>query len=99
MLSQPGDDGTPSLVEYLTGYLLETGSLTEEDLRTFRPSVCNRLDRNTTGLIAAGKSLAGLQELSEMFKSEISISIICVLWRVYWNRKNISKDIFPKIKK
>ena len=61
MLSQPGDDGTPSLVEYLTGYLLETGSLTEEDLRTFRPSVCNRLDRNTTGLIAAGKSLAGLQ--------------------------------------
>ena len=69
MLSQPGDDGTPSLVEYLTGYLLETGSLTEEDLRTFRPSVCNRLDRNTTGLIAAGKSLAGLQELSEMFKS------------------------------
>ena len=33
MLSQPGDDGTPSLVEYLTGYLLETGSLTEEDLR------------------------------------------------------------------
>lgn len=69
MLSQPGDDGTPSLVEYLTGYLLETGSLTEEDLRTFRPSVCNRLDRNTTGLIVAGKSLAGLQELSEMFKS------------------------------
>ena len=69
MLSQPGDDSTPSLVEYLTGYLLETGSLTEEDLRTFRPSVCNRLDRNTTGLIAAGKSLAGLQELSEMFKS------------------------------
>ena len=68
MLSQPADDGTPSLVEYLTGYLLENGSLTEEDLRTFRPSVCNRLDRNTSGLIAAGKSLVGLQTLSEMFK-------------------------------
>ena len=69
MLSQPADDGTPSLVEYLTGYLLKNGSLTENDLRTFRPSVCNRLDRNTSGLIAAGKSLSGLQELSGMFKS------------------------------
>ena len=55
-------------MEYLTGYLLDKGCLTEEDLRTFRPSVCNRLDRNTSGLIAAGKSLAGLQALSEMFK-------------------------------
>lgn len=68
VLSQPADDGTPSLVEYLTGYLLDKGCLTEEDLRTFRPSVCNRLDRNTSGLIAAGKSLAGLQALSGMFK-------------------------------
>lgn len=68
MLSQRADDGTPSLVEYLTGYLLDKGSLTDEELKTFRPSVCNRLDRNTSGLIAAGKSLAGLQELSGMFK-------------------------------
>ncbi|MCD8155317.1 MAG: RluA family pseudouridine synthase [Clostridiales bacterium] len=68
MLSQPGKDGTPSLVEYFTGYLLESGSLTEEALFTFRPSVCNRLDRNTSGLVAAGKSLAGLQELSGLFR-------------------------------
>lgn len=68
MLSQPADDGTPSLVEYLTGYLLKNGSLTENDLRTFRPSVCNRLDRNTSGLIAAGKTLQALQQLSEMFR-------------------------------
>ena len=67
MLSQPADDKTPSLVEYLTGYLLETGGITEESLHTFRPSVCNRLDRNTSGLVAAGKSLAGLQELSALF--------------------------------
>lgn len=68
MLSQPAkkQDG-PSLVEYLTGYLLASGSLTEEELLTFRPSVCNRLDRNTSGIVAAGKTLAGLQMLSELF--------------------------------
>ena len=41
MLSQPADDGQPSLVEYVTGYLLKKGELTEEQLKTFRPSVCN----------------------------------------------------------
>ena len=59
MLSQPDDTKEPSMVEYLIGYLLQNGSLTEENLRTFHPSVCNRLDKNTSGVIAAGKSLAG----------------------------------------
>ena len=67
MLSQPDDTKDPSLVEYLIGYLLQNGSLTEESLRTFHPSVCNRLDKNTSGIIAAGKSLSGLQELSALF--------------------------------
>lgn len=68
MLSQKAKDTDVSAVEYVIGYLLSTGSLKEEDLKTFRPSVCNRLDRNTSGLLAAGKSLAGLQVLSQLFK-------------------------------
>ena len=67
VLSQPADGNEPSLVEYLTGYLLEKGTVTEESLHTFRPSVCNRLDRNTSGIVAAGKTLAALQELSLLF--------------------------------
>ena len=52
MLSQPDDTQEPSMVEYLIGYLLQNGSLTEENLRTFHPSVCNRLDKNTSGVIS-----------------------------------------------
>ena len=37
-------------------------------LRTFRPSICNRLDRNTSGLVVAGRSLAGLQVMNAVFK-------------------------------
>ena len=68
MLSQKAKEQDESLVEYLIDYLLDSGKLTKEDLRSFRPSVCNRLDRNTSGLVAAGCSLAGLQRLSAMFK-------------------------------
>ena len=68
MLSQKAKETDESLVEYLIDYLLGSGKLTERGLRAFRPSVCNRLDRNTSGIVAAGKSLAGLQMLSGVFK-------------------------------
>ena len=80
MLSQPDDTKEPSLVEYLIGYLLNNGSITEEGLRTFHPSVCNRLDKNTSGIVAAGKSLAGLQELSSLFHDRtIHKDYLCIV--------------------
>lgn len=69
MLSQKASDSDESVVEHLITYLLTSGQLKEQDLKTFKPSVCNRLDRNTSGMIAAGKSLAGLQELSRLFQN------------------------------
>lgn len=68
MLSQKAKETDTSLVEYIIDYLMENGSVTMESLRSFKPSVCNRLDRNTSGIVAAGKSLAGLQMLSEVFR-------------------------------
>lgn len=68
MLSQKAGPKDVSAVEYLISYLLESGSLTEEELERFRPSVCNRLDRNTSGILVAGKSLAGLQTMSLLLR-------------------------------
>lgn len=68
LLSQKAKPSDLSVVDYLIEYLVNTNVITAEDLHTFKPSVCNRLDRNTSGLITAGKSLAGLQKLSELFK-------------------------------
>lgn len=68
MLSQKASPQDVSLVEYLLAYLLDSGSITREELISFRPSVCNRLDRNTSGIVVAGKSLAGLQTMSRLLK-------------------------------
>lgn len=65
MLSQKAAPGDVSANEYIIGYLLRQKKITESDLRTFRPSVCNRLDRNTSGLLIAGKSLKGLQDMAK----------------------------------
>lgn len=69
MLSQKAEKEDVSLVEYLISYLIDSGQVTMETLRAFRPSVCNRLDRNTSGIVAAGKSLLGLQQMGELFKT------------------------------
>jgi 23S rRNA pseudouridine955/2504/2580 synthase len=68
MLSQKAKPQDTSANEYLLGYLIRSGALQPEDFATFRPSVCNRLDRNTTGLLLMGKSLAGSQRLSESLR-------------------------------
>ncbi|MDU2619671.1 MAG: RluA family pseudouridine synthase [Dialister sp.] len=40
-----------------------------ENDSTAKPSVCNRLDRNTGGLILCGKTISGLQTLNEIIKN------------------------------
>ncbi len=68
MLSQKAKADDISLNEYIISYLLEKKELTQQDLARFQPSICNRLDRNTSGIVAAGKTIAGLQMLSGIFK-------------------------------
>lgn len=68
MLTQKAAPTDLSLNEYIIGYLLHENKIDDIQLRTFKPSVCNRLDRNTSGLVLAGKSLQGSRELSQMIK-------------------------------
>jgi len=65
MLSQKAKKDDVSLVEYIGEYLMQHG-----EIRTgVRAGICNRLDRNTSGLVVAGKTIAGLQQMNELFKA------------------------------
>ena len=68
VLSQKAKDSDVSAVEILINYLMETDQLSKEQFRTFHPSICNRLDRNTSGILVAGKTLPALQEMNRFFK-------------------------------
>lgn len=68
MLSQKADPKDVSLNEYLIGYLLESGQMAPESLAGFTPGVCNRLDRNTSGLVIGAKTLAAAQEIGRLLK-------------------------------
>lgn len=68
LLSQKANANDVSVVEQAIFYLQQKGELTEEGYRRFHPSVCNRLDRNTSGLLVIGKTMAGLQTMSALLK-------------------------------
>ena len=68
ILSQKAEPSDSSLNEWMIGYLLHTGAVSKDSLKRFKPSVCNRLDRNTSGLVICGKSLLGSREMSRILK-------------------------------
>lgn len=68
LLTQKAKADDYSLNEWLVGYLTGSGTLTEEALQTFRPSGCNRLDRNTSGIVLCSKTVAGAQLLGELLQ-------------------------------
>ena len=68
VLSQKADEKDLSLNDWLIGYLLNCGKTDEERLGTFRPSVLNRLDRNTAGIVICGITPAGSRFGSSLLK-------------------------------
>ena len=69
VLSQIARTDDVSMNEWLISYLINKKSLTADDLLTVKPAVVNRLDRNTSGIILAGKTLTGLRFLSDIIKA------------------------------
>ncbi|MBP5265721.1 MAG: RluA family pseudouridine synthase, partial [Lachnospiraceae bacterium] len=69
ILTQKAKPEDISLNDELLSYLIANHKLSATRFGMFKPSVANRLDRNTTGLVLAGKNLAGAQFLSEVLRS------------------------------
>ena len=72
VLSQKASDQDRSMNEWFVGYLIEKGELTCDAgnafMSEYRPSVCNRLDRNTGGILLCAKTPAGAREMARLLR-------------------------------
>lgn len=68
MLTQKAEKDDVSLNEEMIAYLIAKGEIDNESMKVCKPSVCNRLDRNTSGIVLCGKTIKGLQMLSAALK-------------------------------
>ncbi|BCZ47548.1 pseudouridine synthase [Clostridium gelidum] len=60
----------PTLTDFVLSYLNDKGDYIPENELTFTPAACNRLDRNTSGLIIFGKSFDGLKCINEAIRED-----------------------------
>lgn len=63
-----GGEFEENVVDSLISYLIKTGDYVPRVEKTFTPSICNRLDRNTSGLMVGAKNYKSLKIINDAFK-------------------------------
>lgn len=69
MLSHSDDGGeVNTLIDNIKAYLYQKNEYDPENEMSFAPSLCNRIDRNTCGLVIAAKNAEALRYMNEQIK-------------------------------
>ncbi len=79
-LCHAGDGaGGVTLIDHLLAYLYQKRAWRPREENVFTPALCNRIDRNTSGLVIAAKNAEALRILNEKIKArEIAKFYRCV---------------------
>ncbi len=73
-----GKDNT--LVMHMKAYLYQKGEYDPENEQSFAPALCNRIDRNTGGIVIAAKNAQALRDMNERIKThEVKKFYLCAV--------------------
>ena len=81
VLVHEDDDGKDNtLIMHIKAYLYQKGEYDPENEQSFAPALCNRIDRNTGGIVIGAKNAEALRAMNEKIKNdEISKFYYCVV--------------------
>ena len=83
-----GKDNT--LLMHLQAYLYRKGEYDPASEQSFAPALCNRIDRNTGGIVIAAKNAAALRDMNERIRSgQVSKYYLCAVHGVMPKREDI----------
>ncbi len=69
-----------TLIMHLKAYLFQKGEYDPDREQSFSPSLCNRIDRNTGGIVIAAKNAAALRDMNERIKNgEVHKYYLCAV--------------------
>ena len=73
-----GNENT--LISHVKAYLCQKGEYIPEEEQSFAPALCNRIDRNTGGIVIAAKTAEALRDMNEIIRNDdISKYYICLV--------------------
>lgn len=71
---------TNTLIAHIQAYLFQSGEWDPAKESSFTPALCNRIDRNTGGIVIAAKTAEALRIMNEKIKNrEIEKKYLCVV--------------------
>lgn len=74
-----GSGSTDTLIRRIQHYLYQNGEYDPKAENSFAPALCNRLDRNTGGIVIAAKNAEALRIMNEKIRSrEIAKKYLCI---------------------
>ena len=92
-----------TLIMHVQAYLAQRGEYDPENEQSFAPALCNRIDRNTGGIVIAAKNAQALRVMNEKIRNdELSKRYLCVVHGVPqkkqamlhgWLRKNSAENM------
>lgn len=68
LLSHPDKNSGTTLIDQVLYYLYQKGEYNPKSENSFVPALCNRLDRNTAGLVICAKTFQALQDINNMIR-------------------------------
>ena len=74
------EEKTDTLINHIKAYLYQNGEYNPKDEHSFAPSLCNRIDRNTGGMVICAKNAEALRTVNERIKNnKISKYYLCAV--------------------
>ena len=74
------EGNTNTLIFHIQAYLAQTGEYDPSAEQSFAPALCNRIDRNTSGIVIAAKNAAALRDMNERIKcGEVGKKYLCAV--------------------
>ncbi len=69
-----------TLINHIKAYLYQKGEWDPQEEQSFTPALCNRIDRNTGGIVIAAKTAAALRILNDKIKRhEVVKRYLCIV--------------------
>ena len=69
-----------TLIMHIKAYLAQKGEYCPDEEQSFAPALCNRIDRNTGGIVIAAKNAAALREMNQKIRDdEVGKFYICLV--------------------
>lgn len=86
-----------TLLNHMKAYLYQKGEYRPEEEHSFSPALCNRIDRNTAGIVIAAKNAASLKLINEKIKNrEIKKYYLCLAEGIFKDKEGILKGSLTK---